>query len=52
MLDKQSRTPMHAQIEENLKRQINDGEFPVETAIPSDRDLTERLGVSRIPALS
>lgn len=48
VLDKQSHVPMYVQIEEELKRQINDGEFPIGTAIPSERELTELFGVSRM----
>ncbi|MGK7379677.1 GntR family transcriptional regulator [Planococcus sp. 1R117A] len=48
MLDKQSHIPMYVQIEEELKRRIERGEFPIGTAIPSERELTELFGVSRM----
>ncbi|MBU9673799.1 GntR family transcriptional regulator [Planococcus sp. CP5-4] len=48
MLDKQSRIPMYVQIEEELKSRIERGEFPVGTAIPSERELTELFNVSRM----
>lgn len=48
VLDKQSHIPMYAQIEAALKQRINGGEFPIGTAIPSERDLTELFGVSRM----
>lgn len=48
MLDKQSPIPIYIQIEEQLKQQIQQGDFPVGTAIPSERELTERFDVSRM----
>lgn len=48
VLDKQSHIPMYVQIEEELKRRIKDGEVAVGTAIPSERELTEQFGVSRM----
>ena len=48
VLDKQSPIPIYIQIEEQLKRRILAGEFEVGTAIPSERDLTESFGVSRM----
>lgn len=48
MLDKQSSTPMYAQIEEYLKCRILQGEFAIGMAIPSERELTDMLGVSRM----
>lgn len=48
VLDKQSNIPMYVQIEEELKRRINSGEFPIGTAIPSERELTELFSVSRM----
>lgn len=48
LLDKQSHIPMYVQIEEALKQRIKGGEFPIGTAIPSERDLTELFGVSRM----
>lgn len=48
MLDKQSPIPIYIQIEEQLKQQIQQGDFPIGTAIPSERELTERFSVSRM----
>ncbi|MDN7242952.1 GntR family transcriptional regulator [Planococcus sp. N028] len=48
MLDKQSPIPIYVQIEERLKSQISDGRFPPGAAIPSERELTEAFGVSRM----
>ena len=48
MLDKQSPIPIYIQIEEQLKQQIQQGDFPVGTAISSERELTERFDVSRM----
>ena len=39
---------MYVQIEEHLKLRIQQGEFAVGTAIPSERELTEMFGVSRM----
>lgn len=48
MLDKHSTVPMYVQIEEHLKLRIQQGEFAVGTAIPSERELTDMFGVSRM----
>ena len=48
VLDKQSHIPMYVQIGEELKRRIKDGEVAVGSAIPSERELTEQFGVSRM----
>lgn len=48
VLDKQSPIPIYLQIEEQLKARILAGEFEVGTAIPSERELTENFGVSRM----
>ncbi|ANU26373.1 GntR family transcriptional regulator [Planococcus versutus] len=48
MLDKQSPIPIYIQIEEQLKQQIQQGDFSIGMAIPSERELTERFGVSRM----
>lgn len=39
---------MYAQIEDYLKQRILQGEYSVHTAIPSERELTEIFGVSRM----
>ncbi|MBO0601359.1 GntR family transcriptional regulator [Sporosarcina sp. E16_3] len=48
MLDKQSPVPMYAQIEDYLKSQILQGGFVIGMAIPSERELTDTFGVSRM----
>ena len=48
MLDKRSAIPIYVQIEEYLKDQISDGVYPVESLIPSERELSEQFGVSRM----
>lgn len=48
MLDKQSPIPIYIQIEEQLKQQIQQGDFPVGASIPSERELSERFAVSRM----
>ncbi len=48
LLDKQSRVPMYVQIEEQLKLRILQGEFAVGSAVPSERELTDTFGVSRM----
>ncbi|VFQ44586.1 PLP-dependent aminotransferase family protein [Desulfoluna butyratoxydans] len=46
-LDKCSRVPMIRQVYEQIRRRILDGELPAGTRLPSSRELSERLGVSR-----
>lgn len=48
MLDKGSPTPVYIQIQEELKRWIEQEEYLVGTAIPPERELTELFGVSRM----
>ena len=48
LLDKQSPVPIYIQIEEYLKTQILQGDFVIGVAIPSERELTELFGVSRM----
>lgn len=48
MLDKQSPIPMYVQIEDYLKNQILQGDFVIGAAIPSERELTDTFGVSRM----
>ena len=48
MLDKQSAIPIYIQIEEFLKEQIMQGMYPVKSLIPSERDLSDFFGVSRM----
>jgi len=48
LLDKQSTTPIYVQIEEYLKHRIVNGEYSKGQAIPSERELTDLFGVSRM----
>ncbi|MCM3757879.1 GntR family transcriptional regulator [Sporosarcina aquimarina] len=48
MLDKQSAIPIYVQIEDFLKEQIAQGVYPVKSLIPSERELTDMFGVSRM----
>lgn len=48
MLDKQSPVPMYVQIEDYLKNQILQGNFVIGVAIPSERELADTFGVSRM----
>ncbi|WP_432353513.1 GntR family transcriptional regulator [Sporosarcina sp. A2] len=48
MLDKQSGIPIYIQIEDYLKEQIARGIYPVKSLIPSERELTDLFGVSRM----
>lgn len=47
-LDPQSRIPLYKQIEDHLRRSIQSGNLPVNTRLPSTRQLADELGVSRI----
>lgn len=48
VLDKRSPVPIYMQIAEELKRRIEHGGFEAGAAIPSERNLTEQFGVSRM----
>ena len=48
MLDKQSSIPIYIQIEDFLKEQIAQGVYPVKSLIPSERELSDLFGVSRM----
>ncbi|MBM7553028.1 GntR family transcriptional regulator [Thalassobacillus pellis] len=48
MLNKNSPLPMYYQIEEDIKRRINTGEFKAGEVIPSERALTDMYDVSRM----
>ncbi|ELK44456.1 GntR family transcriptional regulator [Halobacillus sp. BAB-2008] len=48
MLDKKSPLPMYYQIEEDIKGKIESGLFGVGKTIPSERELSEQYGVSRM----
>lgn len=48
MIDKSSHVPIYVQIEELLKQRIYMEEFKIGESIPSERELSEQLGVSRM----
>ncbi|AQQ55499.1 GntR family transcriptional regulator [Planococcus lenghuensis] len=48
MLDKESPVPVYIQIQEELKRWIEEEKYSVGTAIPPEWELTELFGVSRM----
>ncbi|WJY29034.1 MULTISPECIES: GntR family transcriptional regulator [Sporosarcina] len=48
MVDKQSSIPIYVQIEELLRERIACGTYPVNSLIPSERELSEQFGVSRM----
>ncbi|WP_251636895.1 GntR family transcriptional regulator [Sporosarcina sp. NCCP-2716] len=48
MVDKQSAIPIYVQIEELLRERIAEGTYPVNSLIPSERDLSAQFGVSRM----
>ncbi|MDF2630564.1 MAG: GntR family transcriptional regulator [Symbiobacteriaceae bacterium] len=48
MLDPASPLPLYAQLKDALRREIEQGRFPVGAAIPPERELITRYGVSRI----
>ncbi|MFP3511900.1 GntR family transcriptional regulator [Peribacillus sp. SIMBA_075] len=48
MIDKNSPLPIYFQIEEQIKRQIENGEFQAHDALPSEREYAEQFGISRM----
>lgn len=48
MVNKNSHIPIYVQIEEALKQRIFLGEYDIGEAIPSERDLSDSFGVSRM----
>lgn len=48
IVDKQSAIPIYVQIEELLRERIVQGTYPVNSLIPSERDLSAQFGVSRM----
>jgi GntR family transcriptional regulator len=47
-LDKESGVPLHVQLKTVLCQQITSGRFPAHARLPSERELCEQYGVSRI----
>jgi len=48
MVDPESALPLYAQVKEILGRQIRGGLYQPHQALPAERDLVDRFGVSRI----
>lgn len=48
MIDKQSGIPIYIQIQNDIKRKIEEGYWQVGTAIPAERQLAEMFNVSRM----
>lgn len=48
MIDRSSKLPVYAQVEEHIRRRIQSGEWPAGSAIPPERELARVLGVSRL----
>ena len=48
MIDKSSPLPIYYQIEESIKRQIEEGEFHPHDILPSEREYAEKLEISRM----
>ncbi|MBL3645467.1 GntR family transcriptional regulator [Peribacillus frigoritolerans] len=48
MIDKNSPLPIYFQIEEQIKRQIENGEFQAHDALPSEREYAEQFEISRM----
>lgn len=49
-LDPAASTPLYVQVRNGLTRLIREGRFSPEDALPSERVLAERLGISRVTA--
>lgn len=47
-IDKQSPIPIYHQLEEQIKKKIESGEYKPGEAIPSEREFAEELGISRM----
>ncbi|MFE8701594.1 phosphonate metabolism transcriptional regulator PhnF [Cytobacillus sp. FJAT-54145] len=48
MIDKYSPIPIYHQLEEYIRGQIENGTYPFDTTIPSERELAERFEISRM----
>ncbi|MGI6163531.1 MAG: GntR family transcriptional regulator [Bacillota bacterium] len=48
MLDKTGQLPLYIQLKDMIQRKIEDGTYPEDTAIPSERELCNMYDVSRI----
>lgn len=52
MLDRQSALPLYAQLEKEIRQKLEDGEWPVNSCIPSESELGRTYGISRMTARS
>ena len=52
MLDRQSSLPLHAQLESIIRHKIEDEEWPIDTCIPSENELSKIYGISRMTVRS
>ncbi|MDR1900424.1 MAG: GntR family transcriptional regulator [Treponema sp.] len=52
MLDRQSALPLHTQFENILRNKIEDEEWPVNSGIPSENELSKIYGISRMTVRS
>jgi GntR family transcriptional regulator len=50
VLERDSTTPLYEQIAARLKHEINSGRFSANGRLPSESELTQRFGVSRVTA--
>ncbi len=50
ILDANSPIPLHAQLEAILRRNIKDGTWPEDAKIPSENELSQSCGISRMTA--
>ena len=48
MLDRTSSIPLHSQLKAAVERRIDSGQWAPEARVPSERELCEQFGVSRI----
>ena len=48
MLDRNSPTPLHAQLKAVMDERIESGAWPPESQVPSERELCDQFHVSRI----
>ena len=52
MLDRKSSQPLYAQFEEIVRHKIGSGEWPIDSAIPSENELSAIYGISRMTVRS
>ena len=51
-LDREVKTPLHAQLADQLRRLILNGRLPVSSKLPSSRKLSAELSVSRVTVVT